>query len=96
MRAIIKAPGHPASRVIIPNELELFQQLVGGFIEIFPIASDCVILCDEEGKLKGKPFNCNFCGEDFVGTILFVGVDGDEFTDVPVAALEALEEGRLV
>lgn len=31
------------------------------------------------------PYNCRFVGVDFVGTILVVGRDRDEFCDVPEA-----------
>ena len=96
MRAIMKAPGTPAHTVIIPNELKMFQQIVGGYIECVQLAEDLVILCDEEGRLKNYPYNCEICGIIFVGTILLVGTDGEDFTDVPVAALEALEEGVLL
>lgn len=96
MRAIMKAPGSPAHTVIIPNELKMFQQIVGGYIEGVQLTEDLIILCDEEGRLKNYPYNCEVCGIIFVGTILFVGVDGEEFTDVPAAALEALEEGVLL
>ena len=31
----------------------------------------------------GLPYNFSMRGHDFVGTVLFVGVDGEEFADVP-------------
>lgn len=48
------------------------------------------MICDEEGKIKGKPDNFGFLGQKFVGTCVFVGVKGDEFTDVPMR-IEQLE-----
>lgn len=33
----------------------------------------------------GLPHNTRFVGVDFVGPILIAGVDGEEFTDVPMA-----------
>ena len=82
MRVIKKEPGKFPEVVDIQNTLEALQEAVGGYIEVFPVATDLVILCDEEGRIDGKPFNCNLCGTDFCGTILFVGVDGPEFTDI--------------
>lgn len=42
--------------------LEHLQKAVGGYIERVPLwdkyeGKDCVVYCDEEGKLKGKPMN---------------------------------------
>ena len=36
--------------------LRKLQELVGGDIEIVPYGSEMVV-CDEEGKLKGRPLN---------------------------------------
>ena len=85
LRIYVKRPGGEPYQSIIKNELEPLQEAVGGYIETVPIAKDCVIICDEEGLLKNLPFNCELCGHWFFGTILFVGVDGEEFTDVPMA-----------
>ena len=49
------------------------------------IASDAVIICNEEGRILGLSDNCRVCGVDFVGTVLIVGTKGDEFCDVPEA-----------
>ena len=35
--------------------------------------------------LLGMPYNCRFFGVDFVGPILVVGRNKDEFCDVPEA-----------
>ena len=69
--------------VIIPNRLESFQNLVGGPIETVTVATDCVVICNEEGRLQDLECNCSYMGIDFVGPILIVGVDGEEFTDSP-------------
>lgn len=53
-----------------------------------PLATDCCILCNEEGRLMGMPYNLDFLGISFVGTILFVGVAEDEFTDLDDQAAE--------
>lgn len=67
----------------IPNTLEEFQMAVGGYIETFPIAQDLTVICDEEGRLKGLPYNVTLFGEPLFGTILFVGISGSEFCDAP-------------
>ena len=42
-----------------PNtQLEQLQGIVGGYIEVVPVyGSDYYMVCDEEGKLKGKETN---------------------------------------
>lgn len=77
----------------IPNTLEDLQATVGGYIETVTIASDAVIICNEEGRLHGLPHNCRVFGVDFVGPILIAGVDEDEFTDLDSGAMGALLEG---
>lgn len=82
MRAVYKAPGKKAELVDVENELSALQKAVGGYLESVTLATDCCILCDEEGRLKGLPHNCVFCGVDFCGPILIVGVDGEKFADL--------------
>ena len=81
---LIKRPGEIPRHVNVSNSLEALQKNVGGYIETVRYASDCVIICDEEGRLKGKPHNCFIAGHDFVGEIIIAGVDGEEFADLPV------------
>lgn len=87
MKAIRKRPGEPAELIELENTLKALQAEVGGYIETVTLAKDCVVICDEEGRINGKPHNCHLCGKDFVGTILILGVDGDEFCDVLEVAL---------
>lgn len=41
--------------------------------------------------MMGLQYNCNLLGIDFVGPIIFAGVDGDKFSDVPEAVGIVLE-----
>ena len=79
MKVIIKEPGQRPRVTEIENSLSALQQAVGGYIEMVTLAEDCCIICNEEGRLQGLPYNLTFCGVSFVGTILFVGIAGDEF-----------------
>ena len=85
MKAIRKKPGCEPELVEVENTLKVLQTEVGGYIETVTIASDAVVICNEEGRILGLPDNCRFCGVDFVGTILVVGRSKDEFCDVPEA-----------
>lgn len=84
--AIIIEPGKAPRMETIYNELHTLQRLVDGYIEVCPLAEDMVMIINEEGKLRGLPKNfwMEVIGDYIVGTAVFVGVDGDEFDDVPV------------
>ena len=82
MKVIIKEPGQRARVTEIENSLSSLQEAVRGYIETVTLAEDCCVICNEEGRLQGLPYNLTFCGVSFVGTILFVGIAGDEFADL--------------
>lgn len=85
MKAIRKKPGCAPEIIEVENTLKALQREVSGYIETVTIASDAVIICNEEGRILGLPDNCRVCGVDFVETVLIVGTKGDEFCDVPEA-----------
>lgn len=95
MKVIMKKPGEAPVLTDITNELSALQEAVGGLIETFTFAEDACVICNEEGKLMGLPYNCTFLGEVFVGTILIVGVAGEEFADVPEDVSDFLMGGLL-
>ena len=91
MRVLIKEPGKDPRRIFIPNQLDVMQQLVGGYIEHIHYSEGVGIICDEEGKLKGKDRNFFFKDDVIVGTVLFVGDDDDMyFTDIPENAVKEI------
>lgn len=51
---------HQAPRMVdIDNSLKAMQDVVGGDIEVLsPWSNDVVIVCNEEGKLRGLEPNC--------------------------------------
>lgn len=85
IKVIIKEPGKAPVLTEIENELGALQKIVGGYIETVTFAEDACIVCNEEGRLLDLPYNCNVCGIDYVGTIIFCGVSKDEFCDMPVS-----------
>lgn len=93
MKAIRKKPGCTPEIIEVENTLKALQQEVGGYIETVTLASDAVVICNEEGRLCGLPYNCRFVGVDFVGTILVVGTKGEEFCDVPAFFKMAVQHG---
>jgi len=90
MRALYKTPTDTGfHEIIIDNKLETLQELVGGYIETVTMTLDSCIIVNEEGRILGLPHNCNYLGIDVCGPMLIVGVDGDEFTDVPLSVVMA-------
>ena len=81
---LIKEPGKTPRHVSISSTLYNLQKTVGGYIETVTLCSDLVIICNEEGRLKGLPHCCKICGVDFVGTIVICGVKGDRFDHLPL------------
>ena len=84
IKVFVKRPDSGWYSTNISNTLENFQRTVGGFIEVVRLSADSAIICNEEGRLMELPYNTTICGVDFVGTIFLVGVDGEEFCDVPI------------
>lgn len=69
---MIKRPGEPAEvEPLFDNTLEAFQAAVDGYIEAVTLTPQIVILCNEEGKIKGLPYNVTIGREHFAGTIIF-------------------------
>ena len=93
MKVIYKAPGCKPEIRDIPNELSELQAAVDGYIETCTFASDCCVICNEEGRLLGLPYNLRFLGSDWVGPILIVGIDGEEFVDIPPETAGSIMRG---
>jgi len=55
---VLKVEPDKAPKLIeMPNELETMQEIVGGYIQVFPLADDVAIVCNEEGKMNGMELN---------------------------------------
>ena len=83
-------PGKKPYTQEIQSGLESLQKEVGGDIQaIFPYEDAVSIICAEEGKLMGMPFNRALRDEDgniydvLVGKFLIVGLGEDNFTSMP-------------
>jgi hypothetical protein len=88
-RAIIKRSDEPYGHMTnISTRLENLQKLVGGYIEAVTLKPGLVILCNEEGKVRGLPFNMTIQGEPLVGDIVVIGTEGEEFGDIPIEFAE--------
>ena len=54
IKVVMVEPGKEAYATEIDTGLESLQKAVGGFIECFYPYDDCIIVCNEEGKLDGS------------------------------------------
>lgn len=81
----------------IDNTLEAMQSYVGGYIEAVTIAEGIVLICDEDGKMKGYMPNRAWVKGDrildiIVGDIMFVRSEGDEFESIRQEDIAVIEE----
>lgn len=100
IKVVIVEPNKPARIELIPNALETFQKIVGGYIECVREEGFDIII-NEEGKLEDLEENFElYGGIDYIaGTAIFSGVDYDsgEFkslTDEQVKFISKIFEGR--
>lgn len=93
MRVLIVEPRKTPRRADIPHTLRDMQQTVGGYIEIVtPFDDPVVLVCDDEGKLKGYELNRAIVGKDIIaGTFFLAGVKGEDLTDLSDDLVEKYE-----
>ena len=83
----LKIEGCTVVPVNIENTLDALQAAVEGFIETVPLVpGKAVMIVNEEGLLRGmapNPIASNVANTQIVGPAVVVGVDGEDFTDIP-------------
>ena len=84
IKVFVKHPGIRPYEAKVENSLATFQAIVNGYIETLTLANGLLIICDEEGRLKGYERCCRILGQWLCGTVIFAGYRGDEFSDCPV------------
>lgn len=89
LTAVIPTHGAPFMKVL-PNTLEAFQEEVGGYIEVVPLGTSALMVLNEEGKLLGLDYNCDYFGDELCGNIVIVGEGGEDFADCPQIFLDML------
>lgn len=88
LKVLRKRVGEPWELIEINDTLLDLKREIGGYIETVTLAEGVVILCDEEGRLKDRPDNCEVGGVMFVGTIMICGTSGEEFASCPEDVIE--------
>lgn len=83
----LKCIGFRVEEIEIENTLEALQNIVGGYIETVTLTQEkAVMIVNEEGMLLGygiNPVASLIAGTKIVGPALIVGVDGEEFCNIP-------------
>jgi len=81
--------------VQIENTLEAFQEVVEGYIEVtaLPDFEDISVklICNEEGLIHGLHVNENMLPYFFVGNLLIVAVDDEEFVSLTDDQKDAID-----
>jgi len=90
MEVLLVEPGQYARMATIGTRLESMQEAVGGDIEaVYPFDDPVAIVCDDAGKMKGKPLNRALRDEDgdvydiVAGTFLICGLGEEDFASLP-------------
>lgn len=94
IKVLVKEPGKPAFFKEIESELEPAKTVVGGWIEVATISYNPSILmiCNEEGKLKGLEHNFKLRGDSIVGTVFFArGTEEGEIVGLEDGDLEIIQ-----
>lgn len=83
----------PVRSLQVPNQLSVLQQLVDGYIEIHNIGKRVLLICNEEGRLRGmeKTMEDPLLG-DIVGPVIFAGSRGGSIVALNDAQFEFLKE----
>lgn len=81
IRVIVKTVDGDWEIKTIDNTLKALQQIVGGYIEVASIYPWLVVVCDEEGIVKGKPINV-ILNRPIFGDFLIAKTQEDEFVSL--------------
>ena len=104
IRVMKKRVGIEPEIVYIKNNLKTFQEIVGGYIEAYPIGHGLLIILDEESKIFKKKPNISIIYKTFIddevkiteeiitGDIFIVREDGDEFASLTDEDIQILKK----
>ncbi len=98
MKILKIEPGKSPVEMEIDGSLESMQSVVGGMIQaVFPFHEEVALICNEEGKLTGLPYNRTLRMEEtneiydiICGTCFLCGVPvgGEHFTSLTPEQLQ--------
>lgn len=74
----------------ITPTLKNMQKIVGGYIETVKVMHDAVIVCNEEGRIKGLADNHSIFLDHFVGDVFICGCHGDNLDSLEGSSKDLL------
>ena len=80
------APSHTFDE----NTLEALQAAVHGHIECVQLTTELTLVCNEEGLIRGMPFNEHIFNFDIYGDFLIAKVWRDEFVTLSMEEASAV------
>lgn len=102
VNAVLVKVGQEPEVIQVDSGGDGMRDLVGGWIESTPLNypdTGLIVFCDEEGKLKDKPFNFNMVYDYIVGDAVIVANGGEYFADMDKSkidmAIKMVQLGRV-
>ena len=99
IKVVMIEPGMFARTAEIFADIESMQEAVGGFIEAFyPFEEEVCIICNDEGKLLGMPFNRAVRSKDgdiidvIAGPAFICDCSGENFASLNEEQIEKYSE----
>ena len=99
MNVLMVEPGKAPYEMQIGDDLQSMQAVVGGYIQaVYPYEEPVALICNEDGKLDGLPFNRALRDPDgdiydiVAGKFFIVGLGQSDFTDLPHDLAEQFAE----
>jgi hypothetical protein len=94
LRVLVCEPDKAPEVREIDDTLEAMQAIVGGYIQAIFVnmCKDYVLVCNEEGRLKGLEPNIYIGLDVIVGTCFFCNNGGEDFASLDDSDIEALKE----
>lgn len=68
--------------VEIEESLEEYQCIVNGYIEVYYLTDEFIVVCNEEGKINGLPINWMIGDEKIAGDFFICRNCGCDFTSL--------------
>ena len=82
IKVIIVKPNEEPRVEEIGHELEDLQNFVGGLIQYVELEDNVVLICNEEGKLRGLTPNRKVGNDVIVGDFIIVGIEDEDETSL--------------
>ena len=99
MNVLMVEPGKAPYETQIGDDLQSMQALVGGHLEaVYPFDQPVALVCNEDGKRAGLPFNRALRDSDgdiydiVAGNFFIAGLGENDFTDLPHELAERFAE----